>query len=188
MTYDIVIKDVELADRSDNQRYSIGITGSNIAYVGTEPVEGHEVIDGRDHLAAPGWVNAHTHVAMTLFRSYADDMVLMDWLQNKIWPMENNLDGRAVYWGSLLGIAEMIRTGTTCFADMYFFMEETAKAVGDSGIRAVLSRGLTGSSAADGAGRLEENTELYRNWNGACNDRCWGPMHPIPAAMTTWRA
>lgn len=171
MTYDIVIKDVELADRSDNQRYSIGITGSNIAYVGTEPVEGHEVIDGRDHLAAPGWVNAHTHVAMTLFRSYADDMVLMDWLQNKIWPMENNLDGRAVYWGSLLGIAEMIRTGTTCFADMYFFMEETAKAVGDSGIRAVLSRGLTGSSAADGAGRLEENTELYRNWNGACNDR-----------------
>ena len=68
MTYDIVIKDVELADRSDNQRYCIGITGSNIAYVGTEPVEGHEVIDGRDHLAAPGWVNAHTHVAMTLFR------------------------------------------------------------------------------------------------------------------------
>ena len=64
---------------------------------------------------------------MTLFRSYADDMALMDWLQNRIWPLEARLDGRAVYWGSLLGIGEMIRTGTTCFADMYFFMEETAK-------------------------------------------------------------
>ncbi|MCB6502482.1 amidohydrolase family protein, partial [Colidextribacter sp. 210702-DFI.3.9] len=81
------------------------------------------------HLLAPGLVNAHTHIAMTLFRSYADDMLLMDWLQDKIWPMENHLTGNDVYWGSLLGIAEMIRTGTTAFADMYFFMEATARAV-----------------------------------------------------------
>ena len=135
MFYDIVLSRVELAEKNDGKLYDIGILGNQIAYVGREPVAGMHVIDGRGHLAAPGLVNAHTHVAMTLFRSYADDMVLMDWLQNKIWPMENNLDGNAVYWGSLLGIAEMLKTGTTCFADMYFFMDDSAKAARDSGIR-----------------------------------------------------
>ena len=181
MVYDIVLQNVELTDPGDGTLFNIGINGSTIGYVGTEPVAGREVIDGRNHLAVPGWVNAHTHVAMTLFRSYADDMALMDWLQNRIWPLEARLDGRAVYWGSLLGIAEMIRTGTTCFADMYFFMEETAKAAADSGIRAVLSRGLTGSSVADGAARLEENTQLYKTWNGAQNGRItvmFGPHAP----------
>ena len=91
----------------------VGSKGWTHCYIGQEPVQGSLVIDGRDHLLAPGLVNAHTHIAMTLFRSYADDMVLMDWLQDKIWPMENHLTGNDVYWGSLLGIAEMIRTGTT---------------------------------------------------------------------------
>ncbi|MGP2526566.1 amidohydrolase [Acidaminococcus sp. LBK-2] len=186
MIYDIVLKDVELTEPGDGKRFQIGINGSTIAYVGTDPVEGRTVLEGRDHLAVPGWVNAHTHVAMTLFRSYADDMALMDWLQNRIWPLEAKLDGRAVYWGSLLGIAEMIRTGTTCFADMYFFMEETAKAAADSGIRAVLSRGLTGSSAEDGAARLEENTELYKNWHGAQDGRITvmlGPHAPYTCSL-----
>ena len=85
--------------------------------------------------------------------------------------MENHLTGNDVYWGSLLGIAEMIRTGTTAFADMYFFMEATARAVASSGIRAALSRGLTGSSAADGKARLDENSALFDTWNGVENDR-----------------
>ncbi len=185
MFYDIVLSRVELAEKNDGKLYDIGILGNQIAYVGREPVAGMHVIDGRKHLAAPGLVNAHTHVAMTLFRSYADDMVLMDWLQNKIWPMENNLDGNAVYWGSLLGIAEMLKTGTTCFADMYFFMEDTARAAQDSGIRAVLSRGLTGSSVEDGASRLDENTELYKQWNNACGGRIkvmFGPHAPYTCA------
>lgn len=84
-------------------------------------------------------------------------------------------------WGSLLGIAEMIRTGTTAFADMYFFMEATARAVASSGIRAALSRGLTGSSAADGKARLDENSALFDTWNGVENDRIhvmYGPHAP----------
>ncbi|MCH3951093.1 MAG: amidohydrolase [Acidaminococcus sp.] len=181
MTYDVVIKNTEILDKNDGKTYSIGIKDGKIAYIGTEPAEGTEVIDGTNHLAVPGFVNAHTHVAMTLFRSYADDLVLMDWLQNHIWPMENNLDADAVYWGSLLGIAEMLRTGTTCFADMYFFMEDTARAAAESGIRAVLSRGLTGSSPEDGKSRLEENTALYKNWHGKCSDRIhvmYGPHAP----------
>lgn len=74
MVYDIVLQNVELTDPGDGTLFNIGINGSTIGYVGTEPVAGREVIDGRNHLAVPGWVNAHTHVAMTLFRSYADDM------------------------------------------------------------------------------------------------------------------
>ena len=66
------------------------------------------------------------------------------WLENKIWPAEAKLDGRTVYAQTLLGIAEMLRCGTTSFADMYFFMDNVAEAVRDSGIRACLSRGLTG--------------------------------------------
>ena len=133
MFYDTVIQGAEILDRNDGKTYQVGIKDGRIAYIGQEPVQGSLVIDGRDHLLAPGLVNAHTHIAMTLFRSYADDMLLMDWLQDKIWPMENHLTGNDVYWGSLLGIAEMIRTGTTAFADMYFFMEATARAVASSG-------------------------------------------------------
>lgn len=181
MIYDVVIKNTEILDKNDGKTYSIGIKDGIITYIGKEEPEGREVIDGSGHLAVPGFVNAHTHVAMTLFRSYADDLVLMDWLQNHIWPMENNLDGEAVYWGSLLGIAEMIRTGTTCFADMYFFMDDTARAAAESGVRAVLSRGLTGSSPEDGKSRLDENIALFKDWHGKCHDRIhvmFGPHAP----------
>lgn len=171
MLYDTVISGAELIGKNDGRPWNIGISGTEIAYIGTEPACGKTVIDGRNHLAAPGWVNAHTHVAMTLLRSYADDMALMDWLQNRIWPLESRLDGDAVYWGSLLGIAEMLRTGTTAFADMYFFEDRVAQAVQESGIKAVLSRGMTGSSGAEGAPSLEENIRLFKDWNGACDGR-----------------
>ncbi len=171
MCYDIVIAGAELVEKNDGKPYYIGIQGSHITYIGTRSVTGKRIINANNHLAVPGWVNAHTHVAMTLFRSYADDMVLMDWLQHKIWPMEKTLDGNAVYWGSLLGQAEMIRTGTTAFADMYIFEEKVAEAVQDSGLRAVLSCGLTGQSKQDGQKALQENLRLFKNWQGACNGR-----------------
>ena len=101
------------------------------------------VIDGKGMLALPGFINTHNHIAMTAFRSYADDMQLMDWLEKKIWPAEACLNEEVVYAQTMLGIAEMIRCGTTGFADMYFFMDQVAEAVKDSGIRACLSRGLT---------------------------------------------
>ena len=79
---------------------------------------------------------------MTLFRGYADDLELKDWLEQKIWPLEKRLTGEMVYAGSLLGCLEMIRTGTTNFVDMYFFMEHVADAVKESGLRAFLSHGI----------------------------------------------
>jgi len=100
------------------------------------------IIDGDGALALPGLVNTHTHAAMTLLRGYADDMILQDWLSQKIWPLEAHLTGNDVYWGTKLACLEMIRSGTTAFNDMYFFMEDAARAVDESGIRAVLSYGF----------------------------------------------
>ena len=99
-------------------------------------------IDGRGKIALPGLINAHTHLSMVLFRGYADDMVLQDWLQKKIWPLEGRLTGEACYQGALLGSAEMIMSGTTTFMDMYFHEEEVAKAVNQIGLRAFLSYGI----------------------------------------------
>lgn len=99
-------------------------------------------LSGNKTLAIPGLVNAHTHAAMTLLRGYADDMHLQQWLSEKIWPLEAHLTGEDVYWGTRLACLEMIRSGTVAFNDMYFFMEEAARAVDESGIRAVLSHGF----------------------------------------------
>ncbi len=129
-----------------------------------------DIIDGQGMLALPGLVNTHTHVAMTLFRSYADDMELMDWLQNKIWPAEDHLDDDIVYWGSMLAFAEMIRGGTTAFCDMYMFMDSCGKAADKAGIRGNLARGLAGISPNAQTG-LQENIELFQKWNGAGDGR-----------------
>jgi len=88
------------------------------------------------HLLIPGLINAHGHAAMTLLRGYADDFALDDWLNNHIWPAEKQwVDPQFVRDGTELAIAEMIRSGTSCFADMYFFPEQTAQAALDAQIR-----------------------------------------------------
>ena len=84
--------------------------------------------------------NTHTHAAMSLLRGYADDMILQDWLTQKMWPLEAHLTGEDVYWGTRLACLEMIRTGTS--NDMYFFMEDAARAVDEAGIRALLCYGF----------------------------------------------
>jgi 5-methylthioadenosine/S-adenosylhomocysteine deaminase len=106
--------------------------------VGSADVE----IDARGKIALPGLINTHTHLSMTLFRGFADDMVLQDWLQKKIWPLEAKHTGETCYYGALLGAAEMIMSGTTSFVDMYFHMEDVAKAVAESGLRGFLSYGV----------------------------------------------
>ena len=99
-------------------------------------------IDGSGCIALPGLVNTHTHAAMSLLRGYADDLPLQAWLGEKIWPLEARLTGSDVYWGTKLACLEMIRTGTVAFNDMYFFMEDAARAVDEMGLCAVLSYGF----------------------------------------------
>ncbi len=97
------------------------------------------MIEGRGLTLTPGLVNGHTHAAMTLFRGYGDDLPLMDWLRTRIWPAEAALTADDVYWGTRLAALEMIRSGTTCFWDMYWFQFDVARAVVDAGLRAVVS-------------------------------------------------
>lgn len=169
----LLIKEVQILDVNGTaQTTDIAINGSDIAHVGNIPADwaAAKIIDGKNKLAIPGFVNAHTHAAMTLFRSYADDMLLMDWLENKIWPAEANLTGDDVYWGTMLSIAEMLKAGITCFADMYFFMNDVAKAVEESGIRAVLSRGMAGVTPSAQLA-LEENESLFHTWHKSGDGR-----------------
>ncbi len=96
-----------------------------------------ETVNLHHHALIPGLVNAHTHAAMTLFRGMADDLVLAEWLQGHIWPAEATwVSPDFVRDGTLLSIAEMLRSGTTCFNDMYFFPDVTARAATETGIRA----------------------------------------------------
>src|SRR5699024_6953850 len=123
-------------------------------------------------VALPGLINGHTHIGMSLLRNYADDLPLHDWLTQKIWPVEAKLIGKDVYWGSMLSIVEMIRSGITCFADMYFFMEEVGKAIEESGIRGVLSRGtIEEDDEKLNKEKIEYTRDLYKNWHGKANNR-----------------
>ncbi len=127
-----------------------------------------DLIDGRGKLVMPGLVNAHTHAPMTLFRGLADDLPVAEWLQNYLWPAEARfMTPEAVRWGTLLAIAEMIRSGVTTFCDMYFHVEHLAEAAKEAGMRAVPSLGfvdfpLPGVSGPQEALQLAE--EYIRRW------------------------
>ncbi|HFE38280.1 MAG TPA: TRZ/ATZ family hydrolase, partial [Gammaproteobacteria bacterium] len=101
--------------------------------------QARENIDLLDHALIPGLINSHTHAGMNLLRGFADDLALMDWLQNHIWPAEAKwVSPEFVYDGTQLAIAESIRSGVTCFNDMYFFPDEAATAVSEAGFRATI--------------------------------------------------
>lgn len=154
---------------------------ASVGSVSDEQMKKAVVIDASGKLLMPGLINGHCHVPMTLLRNYADDMNLQDWLFNYIFPVEDRLTGDDIYWGSLLGIMEMIATGTTCFIDMYYYMDSMVKAVEDSGIRAQLSRGMSGNdddSDFSGHAGLNEAIDFYCRWNGAANGRIMGALGP----------
>jgi 5-methylthioadenosine/S-adenosylhomocysteine deaminase len=163
----------EGGDRID--RGDIAIEGSRLLQVGASgltPVgwQPDRVLDGSDHLCLPGLINCHTHAAMAILRGYADDLPLMEWLETKIWPVEDRLTGEDVYWATLLAIIEMVKSGTTTFNDQYFFMEDVARAVAETGVRAVLARGLSGIGPSAERG-LEEGRSLIGRWHGGAGGR-----------------
>ena len=132
----ILIKEVEL----NGVATDIYIENKYIKQIGANlPVTADTVIDGRRKAVIPGFVNTHGHAAMTLFRGFGDDMPLMPWLEEKIWPNEAKLTKEDVYWGAKLACLEMIKSGTTTFFDMYHKFHATAEAVEEMGIRAVIS-------------------------------------------------
>lgn len=150
----------------------IAIDGKKIVHIGDIPETfiPDRVINAADKIILPGFVNAHTHLSMGLFRNYANDMDLFSWLTEKIWPIEAKLTEEDVYSGSLLGTVEMIRSGTTAFADMYFFQGATCEAVKQAGIRANIGATFFGS-IEETEKRLPEYYTLVKNWNNSCDER-----------------
>lgn len=137
-----------------------------------EDIEVERVIDGKNKVAMPGLINAHTHIGMSLLRNFADDLPLHSWLTEKIWPTEAKLIAKDVYWGSLLSMVEMIQSGTTAFCDMYFFMDEVGKGLEEAGIRGVLTRGLIEENdEVVNKEKLRDTRDLFKNWHGKGNGR-----------------
>ena len=149
----------------------VQVSGNKIVFVGETKPEGFagREIDGTGKVLLPGFVNAHTHVPMTLMRGYADGYDLQTWLNDYIFPAEARLDARAVRAGTVLGLAEMIASGITSFSDMYYFCDEIIEETVKAGLSANISRGITQFSPdfdpVQHAG-CQEMRELVSKWHG----------------------
>lgn len=139
------------------------VENSRIEEVGRNLSKEGEVIDCSKKIVMPGLINSHTHIPMNLFRGISDNKKLQNWLEEDIFPAEAKLEAEDVYYGSLHAIIEMIKTGTTCFNDMYFFEDKVAKASQELGIRGMLSRAVMD---IDGKGekRLKESKDFLEDY------------------------
>ncbi|MBX6423020.1 amidohydrolase [Thermosulfurimonas sp. F29] len=151
-------------DREPIQDGALLIQGERIEAVGSteELIQRYSnlpVEDLGEVLVFPGLVNAHTHAPMTIFRGLADDLPLMVWLHNYIFPVESHLRAEWVYWGAKLAVCEMLRSGVTCFCDMYLFEPWVIRAVEETGVRAALGEGLF-DFPSPGYGALEKGLNL----------------------------
>jgi len=154
----------------------IAIKNDVIIYVGRETdaplIRAEKTIAGHGKVATPGLVNCHTHLPMTIFRGIAEDQELGKWLSETIWPLEAKLKSGDVYDGALLGCLEMIKSGTTCFSDMYFHGDMVAKAVERAGLRCVLAPGIIEAGDAEmGEKGLKDSVEFARKFDGYADGR-----------------
>ncbi|WP_277554590.1 amidohydrolase [Halobaculum limi] len=144
-----------------------------------------ETLDASGSLVMPGLVNAHCHAAMTLLRGYADDEPLETWLRDHVWPVEGELTPGDIRVGTELGLVEMIRSGVTAFADMYFAVDEVAAAVEQAGIRARLGHGVVTVGKDDEAASadLDESFDVAERLDGAADGRIRTAV--MPHSLTT---
>ncbi|MBQ6775634.1 MAG: amidohydrolase [Synergistaceae bacterium] len=167
-----LFKDVLMTDgsRDKARRVHMLVSKGRIAEIidaDKTPPTADKIISGHGKMAViPGFVNAHTHAAMTLLRGLGEEAPLMEWLENKIWPVEAKLTPEYIYWGTLSAMLEMLATGTTCFADMYFEMERVAEAALGAGMRAALCRGITAGEPGKIGRSLQNNLELAEKFHG----------------------
>jgi 5-methylthioadenosine/S-adenosylhomocysteine deaminase len=188
MKHTILIRGVE----REGQPVDILIEGGDIRQVGGPAPAGADIeIDGRGKAVIPGLVNAHTHAAMTLLRGIGDDMPLMPWLREKIWPNEARLTYEDIYWGARLACLEMIRSGTTAFLDMYYKLPATAEAVEEMGLRGVLACACFDHFDPDRTERSKREVEKLFTRMSACGPRirfALGPhaVYTASGALLQW--
>lgn len=177
----MLFTDIDLLDENLDYRTHqwVGVREGRIAYVGDAAPAGEdaasygETYDGRGRLLMPAFYNAHAHAPMTLLRGYAENLPLHAWLNDKVFPFEDHITPEDCYWGTLLSCAEMARYGCVSFSDMYYHMEEGARAALDAGIKMNLSDSLL---AFNGEGLADlpvnaQNSCLLRDLQGAGNGR-----------------
>lgn len=176
---DILIRDctiLPMDGRGAIEKGLIATKNDRIIYVGkasgAPKMRAEQVIDGRGRVAIPGLINCHTHMPMTLLRGIGEDQDLNKWLNETIWPLEAKLKPSDVYDGALLGCLEMIKSGTTCFADMYFYEDMVAKAVEKAGMRTVLAPGILEVGGPErGEKLLKKAVEIARKYHGSAKKR-----------------
>jgi len=182
----ILFKNVNLLE-SCGYKGSVNVLIKNkrIEYIGADlPQENADrVIEGNGNLLMPAFYNAHCHSAMTLFRGYGDDLPLQRWLNERIFPAEDRLTSESVYYGSMIAIMEMIKNGTVSFSDMYFFLDDTARAVEESGVKANLSRSIVSfdpdiDTAKDS--RVLESIDIFNRWHGKADGRIKKCISSLP--------
>jgi 5-methylthioadenosine/S-adenosylhomocysteine deaminase len=146
-----------------------------IVYVGDCMPRGDygDIRDGKGKLLMPAFHNAHGHSPMALLRGYAENMKLQDWLFTKVFPFEDKLDSNAVYWGTLLTMAEGMRFGIVSHSDMYYFLDDMVRATDESGMKANISRAITEFGDGDPweTVRLKEMKDTYERLDGAADGR-----------------
>ncbi len=153
----------------------VAIDGGRIVYVGDDRPEGDfgREIDGRGRLLMSGFFNTHAHSPMTLMRGYGENLSLQDWLGTRIFPFEAHLDDNAVYWGTMLAMAESLKYGIVSTSDMYYFCDYMARAVADAGTKANISRSIANLSGKpiETQASWAEMEALYRDWHNGAGGR-----------------
>ncbi|MHC1597653.1 MAG: amidohydrolase family protein [Methermicoccaceae archaeon] len=175
MNAELLIKGglVLAGDGSPPERADVVVDEGRIVKVGeAKNVSADEVIDGKKRLVMPAFVNTHTHLSMSLFRGYADDVPLDVWLGENIWPIEARLKPAHVGAGALLGAIELIRSGVGAFCDMYFFMDEVARVIEQSGLKGCIGHGMIELwDEQRGKKELSQARRLVRDYEGYADGR-----------------
>jgi 5-methylthioadenosine/S-adenosylhomocysteine deaminase len=173
---DRILHDVDIAIED---RTIVGV-GRNLVFGKSQVSEPIEVIDGRECAALPAFFNAHTHAAMTLERGWAEDLPFDRWLNERIWVAESALEEEDVYWGAALACCEMIRSGVAGFGDHYFWMDQVARAVEESGMKALLAWCHFGIGTEHELGQktFEDTVAFVERWHGAAGGRIRTTMGP----------
>lgn len=165
----LLIKNIDVIPMTERnlilENVDIQIVDNKISYIGPERsgFTPDKIIDGKGKIAIPGLINAHTHLGMSLMRNYADDLDLMTWLQDEIWPFEAKLGREDIYYASKLSMIELIKSGCTAFVDMYFEMDRVADAALEIGIRGVITPGYIEDDNSEN--RIKNYKSVFEKYN-----------------------